>query len=173
LEFSLAKLGKDVGSDLGSPDTLARTVALEAALFRPALRTAKSDAAMWKARSVDASMMSLKPLSVPKTIGSIISSGGNDNDQSSDATNCAHKLSLASSQARLAKASFSVVELSRSNNESSRSKDPRLQSRLQLRRERYKNEVTIKRLEEVSSEARHLISNISAAAGISGLSEFG
>jgi len=67
-DFSLSKLG------LGSPQQhkqlqqqdlfSARMLSLEASLFRPALRLARSDASMWKSRVIDDVLFKLPPLRI-------------------------------------------------------------------------------------------------------------
>ena len=81
---------------------LSRNVALEAALFRPALQSARFDSSLWKAKAIESSIMNLPPINVPQPRNPAV-----------HFSHCAEELLLASSNARRAKASFRVVDISK------------------------------------------------------------
>ena len=146
LQSSLSKLGQAATADAsGSASSLPKMVALEAALFRPALKSARADASAWKAKAIESSIMNLAPLSVPKR-----SISGDDAERFSE------EISLANNEARLAKASFRLVDLTKSKAGKS--------SRLQLREELARTTDPVLRLDEAANSARQMLARLGASS---------
>lgn len=160
------------------PFSLARNASLEAALFRPALRSARNEAATWKARVVEKTMLNLPPLFVPKVLGpssneekkeegddtdggGFVFEGPSDSKPSPlmDGARYAEQLFLAAADVRMQKASTTVIDLSKVTGKMNSSRD-------QLRKEMMDHESTIARLEETALAARHLLANFSSSTNI-------
>ena len=145
LQSSLSKLGKAASADASaSASSLPKMVALEAALFRPALKSARADASAWKAKAIASSIMNLAPLTVPKR------------SISGDVERFSEEISLANNEARLAKASFRVVDLTKS-----KAGKP---SRLQLREELARTTDPVLRLDEAANSARQMLARLGASS---------
>ena len=145
LQTSLSKLGKAASADASaSASSLPKMVALEAALFRPALKSARADASAWKAKAIASSIMNLAPLTVPKR------------SISGDVERFSEEISLANNEARLAKASFRVVDLTKS-----KAGKP---SRLQLREELARTTDPVLRLDEAANSARQMLARLGASS---------
>lgn len=133
-DFSLASLG--IGSPQKQRQESARSrLSLESALFRPALRSALSDASMWKSKVISDKLIELPPLSKSSI------------DRNADLVTMNRQLSLACASVRLAKASVGVVKLG-----------DRSVPRLLLAKERQKTAMAIQRLESLSDLTRFSIS---------------
>jgi len=157
LEATLNQLGQATGSKsagLSSRDVLLESISLETALFRPALSSAVQSANYWKTKAMGSALSKLAPLNVPIAAQSMPSSTGSEareilddllSQGGSNTTNRAHhhmeELALAKNEARLAKASFSIVDLS--NNDVS--------SRKQLDEQRQKEQMAELRLQNATS----------------------
>ena len=157
LEATLNQLGQASGSKsagLSSRDVLLESISLETALFRPALSSAVQSANYWKTKAMGSALSKLAPLNVPIAAQSMPSSTGSEAREILDdllgqggrtAANRAHyhmeALALAKNEARLAKASFSIVDLS--NNDVS--------SRKQLDEQRQKEQMAELRLQKATS----------------------
>ena len=128
IEATLNQLGQAVGSKSGgssSRDALLESISLETALFRPALASATQSANYWKAQAMGSALSKLAPLNVSVTAHSTPSSMGDEARQIVDnlfkkeersvknESSCIGDLSLARNEVRLAKASFSIVDLTR------------------------------------------------------------
>lgn len=106
--FSAAK-GTPVGEAL--PEASAAAIgALEAALLRPALEAARQDASRFKAHSMAAALSSLPPLDLVAPT----SAGANESKPLDELEGLVSALSQARSEVRMEKASFAVVDLSKS-----------------------------------------------------------
>lgn len=157
LEATLNQLGqtagpKSVGSS--SRDVLLESISLETALYRPALSSAVQSANFWKTKAMGSALSKLAPLNVPIATQSIPSSTCNEarkmlDDLLSQGQNnvhisrghCMDELALARNEVRLAKASFSIVDLSKND----------LSSRAQLNEKQQKEHMAGVRLEKVTS----------------------
>jgi len=133
-DFSLSSLG------IGSPqkirqDSGSLNLSLEAALFRPALRNAISDASMWKSKAVSDKLRQLPPIS--RTSARNIS----------DISIQRKLLSLASADVRLVKANIGIVKLD----------DTQSSNRSCLKNERRRAATAIQRLESVTESTRIVI----------------
>lgn len=133
-DFSLSSLG------IGSPQKIRQesgsfNLSLEAALFRPALRNAISDASMWKSKAVSDKLRQLPPISRTSTrnIAYI--------------TNQRQLLSLASANVRLVRATIGIVKLD----------DTQSSARLFLQGERRRAATAIQRLESATESTRIVI----------------
>ena len=84
-----------------SRDITLESISLETALFRPALASATQSASYWKAQSMGSALSKLPPLNVYL--------------ESQRAKGCAKELVLARNEVRLAKASVSIVDLSKTD----------------------------------------------------------
>ena len=146
LQSSLSKLGQGASADAGggSGSSLAKTVALEAALFRPALSSARSEASAWKAKAIENSLMNLPPLNLPRP-------------SVTDTGRLSEELTLASTEARLAKASFRVVDLTKKTGAT---------SRIQLREELARTSDPIQRLDEAASAARQMLAKLNTSSNV-------
>ena len=187
LDSTLYLLGQDIGGESVSkapaPISLANAVKLEAALFRPALQAACAEVAIWKAKAIENKMASLPPLSVPNFIG-LGSSQPQDGDEASAPVSrmdskllqCKEELILATAQIRLAKATISVVDLTKcktaaesastSGKPSTRMQYP--SSRKELREQRAKEKLATQRLEDAKSTARSCLSKLSGTSDLGG-----
>jgi len=156
LEATLNQLGQAAGlkSAGSSRDVLLESISLETALFRPALTSAVQSASYWKSKAMGSALSKLSPLNVPVVAQSIPLLAGSEarsgldyllSHGGSNLSNQAHRdmeeLALARNEARLAKASFSIVDLS--NNDVS--------SRAQLHKERQKEQRIELRLQKATS----------------------
>ena len=155
----LARKGTSLGVDLsqslsestGQSISAPKALALEAALFRPALSTARSEASAWKGKSIGNAILSLQPLSVPRPGRS--------------SPNNVESLALASTQLRLAKASFAVADLSptsKKENDDRHGYGGRLCSRVQLREELRKSAMATSRMEEAVAHAHDTLVGVSS-----------
>jgi len=120
-----------------------KALALEAALFRPALSAARTEAMAWKAKAVGNTMASLRPLSVSKP--------GRKTHE------CAEALSLAEAKLRSTRATFSVVDLSKSGGAA--------RSRIRHREEIRRGAEAAERLGEAVRRAHDALSELSSAGG--------
>jgi len=156
LEATLSKLGQAAGSKsagASSRDVLLESISLETALFRPALGSAVQSANYWKSKAMGSALSKLSPLNVTIAAQSFPSSIGNEartvlDDQLSqggvnamDRTDRIDELTLARNEARLAKASFSIVDLSKKD----------VSSRAQLHENQQKERVAQLRLQAATS----------------------
>mmetsp|Transcript_13107 Transcript_13107/g.18555 ORF Transcript_13107/g.18555 Transcript_13107/m.18555 type:complete len:1498 (+) Transcript_13107:112-4605(+) len=82
-------------------------LALEAALLRPALQSARRETAAWKSKAFGSAMVNLPALNVPGAP----SSEEEKIDESDVAYSCSRQLELARADARITKASISVLNL--------------------------------------------------------------
>jgi len=117
-----------------SRDALLETISLETALFRPALSSATQSANYWKAKAMESALSKLTPLNVATK--AMPSSMGQKREEWSRS---AKELDLARDQLRLAKATFSIADLSKSNES----------ARVQLGKERQKEMAAEARLHSV------------------------
>ena len=132
-DFSLASLG------IGSPqkirqDSSRSQLSLESALFRPALRSALSDASMWKSKFISDKLVQLPPL---QSLSS---------DNEADLLSQKRQLMLACAKVRNAKASVGIIKLAGTSS-----------PRSLLVEERKKAAVAFQRLESVSDTTRFSI----------------
>ena len=119
LEATLSQLGQGSGGltprGSNSRDALLESVSLETALFRPALTSAVESSNYWKSKALGSALSQLAPLNV--TIGTQVREdmfGLRGNNKTSD-IDCMNEIALAKSNMRLAKASFSIVDLSKAD----------------------------------------------------------
>jgi len=114
LEATLNQLSSASKSTANSSsrDVLLESISLETALFRPALGTAVQSANFWKTKAMGSALSKLSPLNVPT------SEMGQSNAKNE--TQLLNELALAKNEARSAKASFSIVDLSNKSKVSSR-----------------------------------------------------
>lgn len=158
LEATLNQLGQGAaGSKSPGPtssrDVLLESISLETALFRPALSSATRSASYWKTQAMGSALSKLAPLYVPVVLQSMPSSAGDEarkalDDilarESSSVANrgdCLNELTLAQNEARLAKASFSIVDLTNSE----------ISSRAQLNEKRQLEKMADSRLQKATS----------------------
>ena len=126
LESTLSQFGSATKTGgVSSRDIMLESISLEAALFRPALAKATQSASYWKARSMGSALSKLVPLNVQ-------SKSQRDRDYYEEIT-------LARNEVRLAKASFSVVDLSTD-----------VSSRIQLKQQREKEHLAQSRLHDAT-----------------------
>ena len=121
-----------------SSNALAKTMSLEAAFFRPALRKAKGDALYWRGKVVKSTVSKLKPLNIVRV--------GRPQDGEDELVSCRESILVASQHARLIQASIKMVNLN----------DPNP-------RQRYREECTkvkkaMDRLEKAADRARRCLS---------------
>mmetsp|Transcript_9832 Transcript_9832/g.20796 ORF Transcript_9832/g.20796 Transcript_9832/m.20796 type:complete len:1542 (-) Transcript_9832:119-4744(-) len=158
-EATLNQLGQAAGgaksAASSSRDVLLESISLETALFRPALSSAVQSANYWKTKAMGSALSKLAPLNVPVARQSMPSSTGSEameilNDlighgglyaTKNQANHNMEEVVLAKNEVRLAKASFSIVDLS--NNEVS--------SRTQLDEERQKEHTAELRMQKAAS----------------------
>lgn len=159
-DFSLSSLGIGLPHSKGAGyDSFAKTISLEAALFRPALRAAQLDAAKWKIKTISDIMSNLPPLSSKLC----------EIDFDSKLSTCSERLLLAKSEVLMSKAAVSVVKLDNiiisndtNHNSNFYSRGKRvLRSRIQLREEIRKTSAATERLKEASCEATHELARLS------------
>ncbi|KAL7552518.1 hypothetical protein ACHAWF_015767 [Thalassiosira exigua] len=155
LEATLNQLGQGSKSSgaSSSRDVLLESISLETALFRPALSSAVHSASYWKSQAMGSALSKLAPLNVPVPRQSMPSSTGSDvmvalnnllSKGDGSARNRSHyldELALAKNESRLAKASFSVADLSKGN----------IPSRIQLSEARQKEQMAETRLRNAAS----------------------
>lgn len=133
-DFSLANLG--VGTAQKAPLQDIKSGLVEAALFRPALRSARSDASVWKSKAIVDILQKLPALSaIPKV----------DN---SEASSQRQKLWRARTELRNRKANISIIDLNDGIDSS---------LRLQLKDERKKTAFAMGTLQEVSSSIQFML----------------
>jgi len=103
--------GKGAPAGEGIPEASAATIgALEAALLRPALQAVQQDASRYKAQTMVAALSSLPPLN----LATPTSAESKQPDPLEELDNLANALSEARLRVRMAKASVTVVDLSKS-----------------------------------------------------------
>lgn len=150
-DFSLAKLG------LGSPQkpqqaSATELLSLEASLFRPALRSARSDASMWKSKAVKDDLLKLPQLRISP-----------QNANNFEVLNSRKKLILANAEVRRVKATVTILDLSKIKNKNLDSQTVSIfeaQSKLQILNEKLKASSAMNRLEEASNNARQVLRQI-------------
>merc|ERR1712194_819723 len=155
-EATLNQLGQASGSKSAgtSRDVLLESISLETALFRPALSSAVQSASYWKSMAIGSALSKLAPLNVPVPAHSVPSVAGSEARSGLDnlLSHCGHnsstqahrnmeELALARNGARLAKASFSIVDLSKSY----------ISPRTQLQKERQKEQGAQSRLQKATA----------------------
>lgn len=187
IDFSVSKLGREGGADMAAASSVAKAAALEAALFRPALRSARLDAALWKSKAIGSSLMNLPALFVPGASPAVVS-GTNHQEaepnrtddaqrvlddafrasnskavlEPGDLLTCLQELSIAQSNMRLTKASVSVVDLTRGG------EGKAMTVKAQLREECSRKEAAINRLEEATSATRSWLAKYSGFNDVGG-----
>jgi len=130
-DFSLSNLSAG-SSQRSSHDVKSGLV--EAALFRPALRSARSDASVWKSKSIVDTLQKLPSLvAIPKV-------------EDENLLTHRQQLLMASADLRKRKALVSIVDLGGEKYDSS--------ARLQFRDEKEKVTIAVRKLQEVSSSIR-------------------
>lgn len=142
LEATLSQLGQAAGtkSPTSSRDVLLESISLETALFRPALSSAVQSANYWKTKAMGSALSKLAPLSVSvaaQSMPSFSQGASSANDQA----RCLDELYLAKNELRLAKASFSIVDLSKND----------VPSRAQLTEQQRTEQMAEVRLKEATS----------------------
>jgi len=137
-EATIGQLGTgSKSSGTSSRDAMMETISLETALFRPALTSVTQSATYWKAKAMESALSKLTPLNVAtKTTSPVPSSIGQKRDEWSHS---ADEMDLARNELRLAKATFGIVDLSKSNES----------ARVQLSKERRKEMAAAARLHSV------------------------
>ena len=157
LEATLNQLGQASNSKTASSssrDVLLESISLETALFRPALGSAVQSANLWKAKAMGSALSKLSPLNVstaaqslpsatsgiadPKALDDLLSKGNSNVQNHPQILN---ELALAKNEARTAKASFSIVDLSKRD----------VSSRAQLNEEQQKERMAEMRLQNATS----------------------
>jgi len=128
--FSPSKFGS---SQKGYVQSDVVTGAVEAAIFRPALHSARSDASVCKSKIIADMLMKLPPLS-----------GNVEAEVMSNMKTQKHQLFIASAELRRRKASISVVDINGTD----------LNSRNRFKEERQMTTLALERLQEVSSSVR-------------------
>eukprot|EP01082_Thalassiosira_pseudonana_P000215 g167.t1 g167 contig1:411927-416535(-) len=146
IEETLSQFGQASASKAGgaasSTDLLLESISLETAVFRPALCSATQSASYWKAQAMGSALSKLTPLNVPakpqasSTSTDVQALFGRDEESIANKFRCMEEVALASNEVRLAKASFSIVDLT----------DTDVSSRNQLNKERQKENVAESRL---------------------------
>ena len=183
LDSTLSLLGQDVGgesiSKAPSHTSLANALKFEAAMFRPALQAARTEATMWKAKTIENKIASLPPLSVPNCVAlaNIQPQDGEEStlplsSMNSNLLQCKEELVLAASAVRLAKAAVSVVDLTKSKSagvsSSTATRSACLPSRRELR-EHCSNEIlALQRLEDAKFSARTWLFKLSGNSDLGG-----
>lgn len=141
LEATLNQLGQASNSKTASSssrDVLLESISLETALFRPALGSAVQSANLWKAKAMGSALSKLSPLNVSTAAQSLPSATYDIDDTNAQLLN---ELALAKNEARTAKASFSIVDLSKRD----------VSSRAQLNEEQQKERMAEIRLQNAMS----------------------
>jgi hypothetical protein len=176
--------GRDVspgsyGGGAVTSASIAKAAMLEAALFRPALRSARSDAAMWKSKAIANTIFNLPPLHVPK-LGSTVdpnaaksgaegrkslkiefeeeSSEEKQEDSVDVISYRQQELSMALASARMAKASIRVVDLTGGSHARN--------SRIQWREEHAKSAGSLQRLEQAYRAAQSQLAGGQSAIAV-------
>lgn len=107
--FSPGRSTRGLDDVSGSADVSPASVAaLEAAFYRPALVSAHREASNWKAKAMSSSIMDLPPLYVPRA-----SSSFGENKEEEKDHNPLADLEAAMSELRLARASVTIVDLTK------------------------------------------------------------
>jgi hypothetical protein len=137
------------GEDLQVLGSEAHAGAFEAALFRPALRAARRDAAHWKAKATISMLLELPPLNVPKT-------NRGEEEKSVDDEDISPIIELSSALAnyRTQTASIKVVDLTKSS-----SKSPRMELHSMV----MKKASASQQLDEATASARQWLESRSSA----------
>ena len=138
IEATISQLGTGSSKSSGtsSRDALLETISLETALFRPALSSATQSANYWKAKAMESALSKLTPLNVSTKTSSTPSSLGQKREERLHSVD---EMDLARNELRLAKATFGIVDLSKSNES----------ARVQLSKERQKEMAAAARLSSV------------------------
>mmetsp|Transcript_2809 Transcript_2809/g.3979 ORF Transcript_2809/g.3979 Transcript_2809/m.3979 type:complete len:703 (-) Transcript_2809:248-2356(-) len=132
-----------------SSESLIEMFSLEAALFRPALRSARLDAAKWKAKSMENTSHKLPPLNlIPKAT--------NANEVDNTVRKCYENILLSSLDVHVAKANTSIIYLGNKHNS-----DSIVSARMSMRKELHKTSTAVTRLREASSLAQVMITRLS------------
>ncbi len=138
--FSLSSLGSVTGSSQYAPSQDVSTGLIETAFFRPALHSARADAAVWKSKTLAEALLKLPPLSA--TIGTGIS----------DLKCEKQRLLRANAELRRRRASVSIIDIGNGLDNS---------SMLRFKEERQNVTNAIEMLQDVSSSIRFkLCSNL-------------
>jgi len=136
-EAIIGQLGTgNKSSGTSSRDVLLETISLETAMFRPALSSATQSANYWKAKAMESALSKLTPLNVATKTSPMPLPMGQRREEWSHS---ADEIDLAFNEMRLAKATFGVVDLTKSNES----------ARVQLNKEREKEMVAVARLQSV------------------------
>ena len=136
IEATISQLGTgSKSSGTSSRDAMLETISLETALFRPALSSATQSANYWKAKAMESALSKLTPLNVATKASSMPSSMAQKREEWSRST---EEMDLARNELRLAKATFDIVDLSKSKT-----------GRVQLSKERQKERAAEARLHSV------------------------
>lgn len=107
--FSPSRSTRGFDDVSGSADVSPASVAaLEAAFYRPALASARREASNWKAKAMSSTIMDLPPLNVPR----VSSLFGENKEEEKDDSPLAD-LESAMSELRLARASVTIVDLTK------------------------------------------------------------
>ena len=172
LEATLNQLGQASGSkSVGSSrDVLLESISLETALFRPALTSAVQSASYWKSKAMGSALSQLAPLNVPVAAQSTPSlTSSKARSELDEAHQNLEELALARNEARLSKASVSIVDLS----------NQEILPRAQLYKEQQKEQKTKLRLQKaisaslMSAETHSLASALPASLNTSNDSPLG
>lgn len=138
--FSLSSLGSVTGSSQKPTSQDVSTGLIEAAFFRPALHSARADAAVWKSKTVAEALLKLPPLSAKSNTGI------------SDLKTEKQRLLMANAELRRRRASVSVIDIGDGLDNS---------SMLRFKEERQNVTNAIEMLQDVSSSIRFkLCSNL-------------
>ena len=152
------------------------SLSLEASLFRPALRLARSDASMWKSRAINDILLKLPPLRIRANQSARTNiNGSTSTDFFDELMSLRRKLILANAEVRRVKASVTITDLSNKKGEErslSREQANRTGAVGCRRRQKQlyneKNDeasTAILRLEEASSTARHALAQLPSRNG--------
>ena len=134
-DFSLSSLGISSPQKLRQDSGRSQLGSVEAALFRPALRSALSNASMWKSKAILNKIVELPPLS-----------GMSKSYKHTDLMNESRQLSLACAKVRDVKARVGIVKLEGSSS-----------PRALLAEERRKAAVVFQRLDSISDSTQFSI----------------
>ncbi len=169
IEATLSQFNQSSTSKAGassSRDILLESISLETALFRPALASATQSANYWKSQAVGSALSKLTPLNVlvkahsaPLSMGEEAKKSVHDRFSKGFCNNGKNRhleqLSLARNDFRLAKASFSIVDLTKDN----------LSSRAQLFEERRRGNDAEYRFKTATYACLSLTSNDETSIG--------